>query len=641
MPPKATPKSKAKKKSADTSDHASLSSPPSGNRLLASADIVETTSKKRVAKTYKSRAVVDSDSDDAPIVISANAGKGKKASVPAVTVTKRKMKPGDDSVGSDVVVISDSDVPPSDMDADDNDNVPAGYSTLDEDVISEGDDAVVGTGDADLNDDDEDDPEEDSKLVDGDTMYNAKNKEPARIRLKRPAPVTPPYATRSSQSVQETPNRSPTKKSRSGPAPTPQTPSPDKKRRHVAFSKPDIGTNKSNSRSFESASKIKEEDLFAGRSRLTFDNAAADIPSEPSIEKSVAPKKPAKRVVSVDSLDENDFPGPSDDDIVSTSQNKATASNTGERYHDDNRLLRIRTLPSVCEVSNPEAQDKWLKEKGHYEGLPNLKAVVLVPAKQTNDTKTGLTLFSKWRNFIPGMPMKQLLKSILFESDGRYINPSRVDPLSVSGRPTVSWSDSRFELCTGGNVTAVCVSPMMLTESHLHSMPAEIDFAGYFVCGRLHSQELNRMLSLFGMLLQKSEIQAHVWRFALTFGTKMKSQTKDSSTYENPALKDMFTSAGSPIKQSRQTKPSNPSINAIEPLAYEEKIPVYNAVGKPFECNADTFANLSDHFEPFEGEIPQHSCVIVGYIVQLHKQSQTLYRLYTYAKWIIVLAVPP
>ncbi|KAF9549485.1 hypothetical protein CPC08DRAFT_729339 [Agrocybe pediades] len=501
MPPKPKPKSKSQKNLEDTLERATLDSPVSS---VSANPTTESPSKgkKRSAKTYKSPEVVVSDDDDEPVVVEHTFA----SKIPAVTLTKHKLKPG-----VSTVVTTDSD-----LDIDVVHREEYGFSIDDLDNSS-GDDGNKSTEELVITDE-EDIAEEDAKLVDGDTMYRGTSNTTARIRLKRSAPTTPPYGTRSSSTIQESPSRSPTKKARPDNLPSPKTPSPEKKSRKTAFPKAN------------SANKDAAVALSSGHESISLgeDNDDPFIDIQPAAFNDTpvngkkakgsviaATDKSADLLASVDDLDESDMPG---------GPAQSTANVPGERYHDDDRIIRVRALPKICEVSQPESQDEWLRKKGYYKNLPRLSAVSLCPLKASQSQ--GLVLFSKWREFIPSMTMVQLLKAILFVNSGRFINPSRIDPLAISGRPTTIWSDSRIELCTGGNVTAICVSPMMLIESYLHEFHPALSFSGHFVTGVLHSQEINRMVSLAGMLLKQDTINAQVWKDALTFGTKTMVQSK-------------------------------------------------------------------------------------------------------------------
>ncbi|KAF9553068.1 hypothetical protein CPC08DRAFT_728167 [Agrocybe pediades] len=599
MPPKAKPKPKPKQTLTDALEQATLSSPAGGDISMPDP------TPKRRSRTYKSSAVVDSDDDFEPVNADSVDSSSKKRSAPAVTIKKHKIKPDDPFRSDDVLEISDSDFVVSD-----EDHFNAAEGGKEKRV--EQDDFEGSVSDSIAADNDGvHDTDEDSKLVGGDTMYSGPDASSLRIRLKRPAPTTPPYGTRASIAVPDTPDRSPTKKHRSGPASIPPTPSPEKRNKRSAFPKSDVASDASD---FEGSGLSKPFSLKAGRG------------DDVSVRNKVGKVKPSVEE-SVDSIDESDMPG---------SFNANTSVSSKVQFHDDDKFLRIKSLPDECEITVVDAMDSWLKDKGYYEDLPNLREVVLAPIRDSDGD--GLVLFSSWRDYIPNMPMKQLLRAILFTRDGRFLNPSRVDPLSISARPTAAWSDSRWELATGGNVTAVCVSPVMIMDSYTSRFNPALSFSGHYISAVFHSYEFNRMISLLGMVVNEPVIHAQVWRDTITIGNKTQKMSKDSSSGGN-AFPKMFVSAGSPIKSSKNIRPVNTAINAIEPLSFDEKIPVYDGVNKKFDMSAEVLGNLDKHFERFEGEMPPRSCAVVGYISQLHKHNPSGYRLYTYARWVIVLAV--
>jgi len=109
-------------------------------------------------------------------------------------------------------------------------------------------------------------------------------------------------------------------------------------------------------------------------------------------------------------------------------------------------------------------------------------------------------------------------KALLFVRSSRYINASRISPDELSGRPVYT-SGFCVEICTGGRTTAIFFSPCLIRASYLHRYHPSLGFTGHYITGLLHVLELDRLISMFGMVMNEDALLMQIWADALTFGT--------------------------------------------------------------------------------------------------------------------------
>ncbi|KAF8960613.1 hypothetical protein BDZ97DRAFT_1921996 [Flammula alnicola] len=308
-------------------------------------------------------------------------------------------------------------------------------------------------------------------------------------------------------------------------------------------------------------------------------------------------------------------------DALEVSDSKQSAA----AYLEDTDITTVSSLPDSCYVSHHLHQDPEYKKKGYYDNLPNLKHAWLYFADKKDMTHVVAT-------------------TVRFVRDGRYINPSRVDPTTISARSMPSSGGFRHELCLGGKNlrdTAICVTPVMVMDSFVAQVNSLLNFSGHYITGIFHTEEWQRFAGVVGMITHHSRLYAHIWSDAITFGTlgasfSERSGTSGAGSSHMPASMPvgMFNTAASP---SKKPAASGQSAASIRPLEYMAKIPVYDSRTGRLDYTAKGFDNLKTTYPLYESEIPRGSLAVVGYITQVHKIGDQ-HRVLTYAQWILVLA---
>ncbi|KAF8953458.1 hypothetical protein BDZ97DRAFT_1767423 [Flammula alnicola] len=441
----------------------------------------------------------------------------------AVTITNKKLRPK----SPEVIDIPDSEEDDEEEEYQDDEE--------EEDLDDEGElNSEEELGDeVDLYEEDsEHDMEADATLVGGDTLYPEPSV-PTRVKTtKRPAPVTPPLATRNRKNFSKR-DESPTKKKKVAP-PSP----PDDER--ISVPSPKTPTKKRGT---------KEK---GGKERV---GTGAPL-SSPFVH------TPSRVLDALDALE------------VSDSKQSAAA------YLEDTDITTVSSLPDSCYVSHHLHQDPEYKKKGYYDNLPNLKHAVY---------KKDMT--------------HVVATTVRFVRDGRYINPSRVDPTTISARSMPSSGGFRHELCLGGKNlrdTAICVTPVMVMDSFVAQVNSLLNFSGHYITGIFHTEEWQRFAGVVGMITHHSRLYAHIWSDAITFGTLGASFSERSGT----------SGAGS------SHMPASMPVGMFNTAASPSKKPAASGQTGRLDYTAKGFDNLKTTYPLYESEIPRGSLAVVGYITQ-------------------------
>ena len=113
---------------------------------------------------------------------------------------------------------------------------------------------------------------------------------------------------------------------------------------------------------------------------------------------------------------------------------------------------------------------------------------------------------------------------MVFANDGRYMNPSRVDPALVyTHKP---WSSATF-LCTHQSATYICISVLYCRTSSLTSLipsPTKRGGSQNFhksIQGVFHSVDSERLPSMICMALQTDTLKVPMKGNAMVFSTRV------------------------------------------------------------------------------------------------------------------------
>jgi len=155
----------------------------------------------------------------------------------------------------------------------------------------------------------------------------------------------------------------------------------------------------------------------------------------------------------------------------------------------------------------------------------------------TSVSNTSQMRFSGWSKLTPTLRIKYVFsrdqlflsvayrfiriaaESISFARDGRFVNLARVSPLDIVGRPVANEA-SKFDICVNdgaGLCSALCVSPLVVTESHILSPNSNT--GTHNVSGIFHTYEWQRYAGLLGLLTSTPIVYTYMYASAVSFGT--------------------------------------------------------------------------------------------------------------------------
>ncbi|KAF8178447.1 hypothetical protein BJ912DRAFT_929904 [Pholiota molesta] len=425
----------------------------------------------------------------------------------------------------------------------------------------------------------------DLPLQGDDTMYNGPPASQRVISNKRPLPVTPPLLTRSAASEitpkAETPMESPTKKR-------------------------------------------------CGR---------VDQDSELPINSSKAKAGPFHRSVRALSKDgDSDY----DETLAPSLSQDEGGSPKKALFLADLTNLSIKSLPTTCEVDDPNLYDPLLDSLDAYRDLPALLKCDIKTAgnKIFTGRPNGHFMFQNWPQVLPKLKISPAVGVITFTQDDNVVNLSRVAPMSLTGRLL---NHNRYELCVDGR-TAICITPIIAIDSYLNRDPPNLQSPYHSLRGIFHAFEWQRYCSVLGMLANQTTMGGPVWNDHVTFQTKGQSnvQVSGSGSTSSSLPASFFNTFKSPSKSDKLGKADK---KALVPLESSDRIPVYDGrrASKNIVWTGEIFNNLEDTFPRWnDPEIPTTAFVVVGYLVYLHAPSsgQGEWRVLNYIQWALVLASP-
>ncbi|KAH6879345.1 hypothetical protein BKA70DRAFT_1345575 [Coprinopsis sp. MPI-PUGE-AT-0042] len=269
----------------------------------------------------------------------------------------------------------------------------------------------------------------------------------------------------------------------------------------------------------------------------------------------------------------------------------------------------VQSLPSLCEVTNPELFDDVLADD--YAGLAKL-----IPLKKCNFVPWRVSRapeffrYSEWSVHCPDLDNEQALEIIRFARAGRYINPARSDPRDVQMK-LISSKPVRYHFNTKDTrepvvfVVVTCCTEAWLREARDSTYPSKL------IKGLGLSQEIQRIYGYFGMVCNRKDIHAQLFEGSLDYSTQSESGTSSgmSEQIDNYAL------------------------------TVKDTVLVYDGRKVYFDVNAD-LAYLEEMLPRYDEDILPHSCVVVGHTTTCFKRRSEGWGIGFNIKWAVVLATP-
>ncbi|KAJ7662859.1 hypothetical protein B0H17DRAFT_1211849 [Mycena rosella] len=205
-----------------------------------------------------------------------------------------------------------------------------------------------------------------------------------------------------------------------------------------------------------SSDKLKRQASKKGASQLS--KRKHEIPDHEDLDEDEQPpkKKPSKSTAvtntkhaSMDSEDELErVPAPSTPKkLASAVKGKGKAVKSAkkvkieeeEKVLETTNVLKVKSLPAECEVTNLDLQDPALAEAGVYDSLPPLHKVVATSWSSAQGP--GNILLSTWDQYNKILNVDSAWSFINFVQKGVYANLSRIDPRQLEGIAQIHSTD--------------------------------------------------------------------------------------------------------------------------------------------------------------------------------------------------------
>ncbi|KDR73762.1 hypothetical protein GALMADRAFT_142208 [Galerina marginata CBS 339.88] len=277
---------------------------------------------------------------------------------------------------------------------------------------------------------------------------------------------------------------------------------------------------------------------------------------------------------------------------------------------------RVLSLPTQCEVFNPQLQDALLVEK--YVGLPNLKAGAFISWYKTPGP--GQIFPSQYGDLIPSLDYISFVKALCFTEHDRFLNPARVSPMVTNARRTNA-EGFKMSLCLRDE-PAFLVSTIFVKACHLTAL-SQKGVPRKYISGIGHMQDWDRQVSFLCMAFGHEALHAQLALDALDYstrgapkGTIFDADSMTSRSQSSPSIR---------FDQDSRSNKLSPENMALD---YNEDVPIYDARGK-YNFDIDIhLPNVHKILPRFDGEVPENSCAVVVYTASVYRHS-------TSGKWTV------
>ncbi|KAF7968767.1 hypothetical protein HWV62_29366 [Athelia sp. TMB] len=248
----------------------------------------------------------------------------------------------------------------------------------------------------------------------------------------------------------------------------------------------------------------------------------------------------------------------------------------------------------------------------------------------------GLATFSEWPSQCKNIIMKQVKKHIEFRAFKHIMNPSRITPSTLSSKAIPG---SNFVLIAGGTRdTVVQFATLIFTteKSQLHSLREVLNENRRAIVGVPHIVEWERMQAALCMAFCIPSAAVSMKAGCILFCTA-KTLNTNFSLPSSPAKSTSFLKkAAAPVVDTR----ASPFKVAKHAVTGTGELPVLDGRGVEFNLE-DNLIELEQMLPSFKGEIPEGSCVWVGYTCQKYEnKTRKMMGLNFNLMWAVVLGTP-
>ncbi|KAF7977178.1 hypothetical protein HWV62_4621 [Athelia sp. TMB] len=313
--------------------------------------------------------------------------------------------------------------------------------------------------------------------------------------------------------------------------------------------------------------------------------------------------------------------------------------------------VRGESGPAECEVKNTEDEDRGLL----YVGLCYLWLVRFVNAARnvidpfvggrlryfrswSDLPHIGLGTYSAWPEQCPDLNKKQLKRLFEFQDHLHIRNASRTVPSNLAGKSLRG--GNTILIAAGSRDTTIQFATILFTTavSSIHSLQRILGEDRRAIQGVPQIVKWERMQSVLCMAHNIPYANVNMKAGSITFCTGKTMRGPYASGGSSPAKNpDRFLKK---VPAARQTNDAtSPFKGPKDTVTGSGFIPVLDAIGAQFNME-DDLLDLDRKLPAYEGEIPEGSCVWVGYTSTKYTASSGAIGLNFNLMWVVVVGTP-
>ncbi|KAF7978622.1 hypothetical protein HWV62_45105 [Athelia sp. TMB] len=289
--------------------------------------------------------------------------------------------------------------------------------------------------------------------------------------------------------------------------------------------------------------------------------------------------------------------------------------------------VRGEACPAQCEVKNSEDEDPGIS----YVDLCNLLSWSDAP-------HMGLGTYSGWSGQCPNIDMDQLKLLFEFTGFGHILNPSRTTPSTLSAMAIPGRNHVLIKAGSRDTIVQFATVLFVTENSQLHSLLAILSENRRTIKGVPQIVEWERMQAVLCMAFNIPYANVDMRAGVITFCTGKTMRTGARSTSTSPVKNPNGFLKKVPA-QAPGTIGSSPFAVAKGTVTGNGIIPILDGRGRTFNLEGDLLA-LDKKLPSFNGEVPEGSCVWVGYTCTKYESETRGIGLNMNLMWVVVIGTP-
>ncbi|KAF7984850.1 hypothetical protein HWV62_10807 [Athelia sp. TMB] len=288
--------------------------------------------------------------------------------------------------------------------------------------------------------------------------------------------------------------------------------------------------------------------------------------------------------------------------------------------------VRGESSPAVCEVKNPSDEDPGI----------DYSLLFRILRSWSNLDPPGWGTYSSWKEQCRDIYMKQLKLVWEFQGHLHIRNASRTVPSQLASK-TVSGGNTILVDASSKNSVIQFTTILITTgESHLIAMQQILGDYRRVITGIPQIVEWQRMQSTLCMAHRVPSADINMKAGSITFCTAktLMFRSCGSSPAKDPSkfFKHPEGTASTPMGRSPFGSPLPSAVG-------KARIPILDGRRRAFNLTDDLLM-LDELLPPFEGEVPEGSCVWVGFTSTKYVKEVDRAGMNFNLMWVVVLGTP-